>query len=107
MLAPVMRVYTGKPGDEMVMTMNMPHYMFYAPYTTDQDVGINPNSPNGPWLVNPGNTVLGERKGPHGYLIMPASDAAKAKIIADGKDLLSRLADYSRYFKVDPGSMHH
>lgn len=106
MLAPIMRVYTGKPGDETVMTMNMPHYMFYAPYVTDQDVGINPNSPNGPWLVNAGNTVLGERKGPHGYLIMPAGDAAKAKIIADNKDLLHRLAEYSPYFKVDAG-MHH
>jgi len=107
MLAPIMRVYTGKPGDETVMTMNMPHYMFYAPYITDQDVGTNPNSPNGPWLVNPGNTVLGERKGPHGYLIMPAGEAAKAKIIADGNDLLNRLADYSPYFKVAPGGMHH
>jgi hypothetical protein len=26
MLAPIMRVYTGKSGDETVMTMNMPHY---------------------------------------------------------------------------------
>jgi hypothetical protein len=100
MLAPIMRVYTGKPGDETVMTMNMPHYMFYAPYATDSDVGTNPDSPKGPWLINSGSAVLGERKGPEGYLIMPADEEVKAKIIKDGKDLLQRLAAYSPYFKV-------
>jgi hypothetical protein len=107
MLAPVMRVYTGKPGDNNVMTMNMPHYMFYAPYITDSDVGINPNSPKGPWLVNSGNSVLGERKGPEGYFIMPADEATTAKIMADGKTLLKRLADYSAYFRADTHAMHH
>jgi hypothetical protein len=99
MLAPVMRVYTGKPGNNNVMTMNMPHYMFYAPYITDADVGTVPNSPKGPWLLNSAN-------GPEGYLIMPADEEATAKIIADGKDLLKRLVDYSAYFKVD-AAMHH
>ena len=106
MLAPVMRVYTGRPGDNSVMTMNMPHYMFYAPYITDSDVGLDPKSPKGPWLINSGNAVLGDRKGPEGYFIMPADEAATAKILADGKDLLKRLATYSPYFKVDAG-MHH
>src|ERR1700688_3759133 len=32
MLAPVMRTYPGKPDHHDVITMNMPHYMFYAPY---------------------------------------------------------------------------
>lgn len=100
MLAPIMRVYTGKPGDETVMTMNMPHYMFYAPYATASDVGTISDSPKGPWLINPGNTVLGERKGPEGYLIMPADAEVRAKIIKDGKDLLQRLAAYSAYFKT-------
>jgi len=107
MLAPVMRVYTGKPGDNNVSTMNMPHYMFYAPYITDSDVGTNPNSPKGPWLVNSGNSVLGERKGPEGYLIMTADEATTAKIMADGKSLLQRLANYSPYFKVDAHAMQH
>ncbi|MBS1602203.1 MAG: hypothetical protein JST42_06005 [Bacteroidetes bacterium] len=107
MLAPVMRVYTGKPGDNNVMTMNMPHYMFYAPYITDSDVGTDPDSPRGPWLVNSGNSVLGERKGPEGYLIMPADAATTEKIMADGKSLLQRLAAYSAYFRTDAPAMHH
>jgi hypothetical protein len=106
MLAPIMRVYTGKPGDKTVRTMNMPHYMFYAPYISDSDVGTDPDSPKGPWLLNSGTTALGERGGPEGYLIMPADEATTAKIIADGKVLLNRLAAYSMYFKVD-GPMHH
>jgi len=106
MLAPVMRVYTGKPGDNNVMTMNMPHYMFYAPYITDSDVGFDPNSPKGPWLINSGNTVLGDRKGPEGYFIVPADETAKTKILADGKDLLKQLENYSHYLKAEAG-MHH
>jgi hypothetical protein len=107
MLAPVMRVYTGKPGDKTVMTMSMPHYMLYAPYITPSDVGFDPNSPKGPWLINSGNTVLGDRKGPEGYVIMPADEVTTAKIIADGKDLLQRLAAYSPYFRMTTGDMHH
>lgn len=107
MMAPIMRVYTGNPGDDTVMTMSMPHCMFYAPYVTESDLGIDKDSPNGPWLVNPANTVLGPRKGPFGYIIMPVNEKAAAKIRADGKDLLKKLADYSPYFKLDGGEMHH
>lgn len=107
MLAPVMRVYTGKPGDESVMTMRMPHYMFYASYVTAGDMGIVNDSPRGPWLVNSGDAVFGEGKGPVGFIIMAAGDAETAKILADGKDLMKRLADYSPYFKTDAMAMHH
>ncbi|WP_133996225.1 hypothetical protein [Dinghuibacter silviterrae] len=101
MLAPVMRVYTGKPGDKSVMTMSMPHFMFYAPYITVADVGFDSNSPSGPWLINSGNTVLGDGKGPEGYFIMPADKATTAKIMEDGKDLVKRLQAYSHYFNVE------
>lgn len=107
MLAPVMRVYTGMPGDRTVATMSMPHCMFYAPYLTAADVGTNNEHPGGPLLINPGNTVLGERKGPFGYIVMAVSDAETAKIRADGKDLLKRLAGYSPYFKLSSEPMHH
>jgi hypothetical protein len=107
MMAPIMRVYTGNPGDNNVMTMSMPHCMFYAPYVSGSDLGFDKDSPNGPWLVNPGNTVLGARKGPFGYIVMPVNEEASAKIRAAGKDLLTRLAGYSPYLKLDGGEMHH
>jgi len=106
MLAPVMRVYTGMPGNENVMTMSMPHYMFYAPHVTDSDIGTDPNSPTGPWLVNPGNTVLGNHEGLFGYIIVPAREDLTTKIRQSGKDMLQRLAGYSAYFKLD-GAMQH
>jgi hypothetical protein len=107
MLAPIMRVYIGKPGDKTVMTVSMPHYMFYAPYISNSDCGTDPNSARGPVVLNSGNTVLGDGKGPEGYIIMAANAEETAKITADGQPLLKRLAAYSPYMKLDGGMMHH
>ena len=97
MLAPVMRVYDGPSST--VITMNMPHYMFYAPYVKESDIGGN--SPSG------GLMILGDGKGPHGYIILPAGKTEKAKIINENKDLLKRLIKYKAYFETNPGRMHH
>jgi hypothetical protein len=105
MLAPIMRVYTTKPGDETVMTMSMPHYMFYASYVTGAEMGINNDSPRGPWWINAGDAVMGNGKGPVGFVVMAAGDAETAKIAKDGRGLLARLAAYSPYFKVDGMTM--
>jgi hypothetical protein len=106
MLAPVMRTYPGTPDHHKVMTMNMPHYMFYAPYLTNTDIGNIPNGEaDGPVVINPGALFLGERRGPYGYIILPAGAAEKAKIISENKGLLKRLADYKSYYKVEPHSM--
>jgi hypothetical protein len=107
MLAPMMRVYPSTPDIKTPVTMSMPHYMFYAPYVTFSDVGCKPGAKEGLMMVNPGEWVLGKRKGPHGYLIVPASEVEKAKIIAENKELLKRLAEYKPYLKVQSNSMHH
>ncbi|HEY2581989.1 MAG TPA: hypothetical protein VGI43_09285 [Mucilaginibacter sp.] len=99
MLAPVMRGYTGNPTNKEVMTMNGPHYMFYAPYLNNADIG-GLNMDEGPTVGNPGNTVLGEKKGPFGYIILPAGEAESAKIINDNIGLLKRLAAYKSYYKT-------
>jgi len=100
MLAPVMRTYPAKPDQHTVMTMHMPHYMFYAPYLTNADIG---NIPDGqadfPVLVNPEAMFLGKNKAPYGYIIVPAGEKERAKIIAENKDLLKRLIAYKPYFK--------
>ncbi|HEY5808430.1 MAG TPA: hypothetical protein VIT67_10705, partial [Povalibacter sp.] len=44
MVAPVMR--TVGPPDMQVVTMAMPHLMFYAPYVTNQDIGATPDLRN-------------------------------------------------------------
>lgn len=106
MLGPVMRTYPGKPDHHDVMTMNMPHYMFYAPYLTNKDIGNIPNGEaDGPVVINPGAMFLGERKSPYGFIILPAGATEKAKIMSENKGLLKRLADYKSYFKTESGSM--
>ena len=100
MLAPVMRTYPAKPDQHTVMTMHGPHYMFYAPYLTNADIGNLPDGQaDGPFLVSPEAMFLGKTKAPYGYIIVLEGEKEKAKIIADNKDLLKRLADYRSFMK--------
>jgi hypothetical protein len=106
MLAPVMRVYPAKPDHHDVVTMNMPHYMFYAPYLTNTDIGNIPDGQaDGPVVINPGAMWLGDRKSPYGFIILPANATQKAKIMNDSKALMQRLIAYKPYFKAAPGNM--
>ena len=107
MLSPVMRVYPDKPDDHTIVTMSFPHYMFYAPYLTNSDIGCQLHPEFGPILNNPSQWVLGERKGPYGYIIIPAGEAEKMKIVSNEQQLLKRLTEYKSYFKSEPGSGHH
>ena len=84
MLAPVMRSYTGNSDQKAIMTMNMPHYMFYAPYLTNADIGNTPDGrEDGPFVGNPGAPFLGARKSPIGYIILPTGKTERAKILKD------------------------
>jgi hypothetical protein len=106
MLAPVMRTYYGTPATHNVVTMNMPHYMFDAPYVTNSDIGNIPDGQaDGPVVANPGALFLGKRKSPYGYVILPAGDKERATIISENKELLKRLVAYKPYFKVEPDKM--
>jgi hypothetical protein len=97
MVAPIMRVYDG--SSSTVLTMEFPHYMFYAPYISEADIGGN-SSDGGPM-------ILGDGKGPHGYIIIPAGAMEKARIEEDNKALLKRLTDYRSYFKAGSKGSHH
>ncbi len=103
MLAPVMRVYPNYPPDNKIVTAQMSHYMFYAPYLNNNDIGGD--TTKGPFVNNPGNAILGDRKGPYGFMIMPTGKAEQAKIIKDEAKLLERLAAYKSYFKASPMDM--
>ncbi len=111
MEAPMMRVYTSNnPGNNHVASVSMPYYMYYAPWLTYSDLGIDSNSTLEPFLVNPDARVLGDgQKGPYEYLITPLNEAETAKIRESGKALLKRLEDYKPYFKVEDmtGGHHH
>jgi len=107
MLAPLMRVYPGMPDDKSIITVSMPHYMFYAPYMLDSDVGTVKNDEHGPVLLNAGQFVMGERKGPHGYIIVRATEEDAKKIVEEGRSLEKRLIAYKAYFKPEPAGGHH
>ncbi|HWB24826.1 MAG TPA: hypothetical protein VG738_05070 [Chitinophagaceae bacterium] len=110
MEAPMMRVYTSSdPKNNHVASVSMPHYMYYAPYLTAAELGVDSTSSQQPFLVNPDAMTLGNsHRGPYEYLITPLNEAETAKILAAGQALLKRLADYKPYFKVE-GMMeeHH
>jgi hypothetical protein len=94
MIAPVMRNYNGSSSN--IITMSIPHYMFYAPYISAADIGGN--SPSG------GPMVIGTGKSPHEYIILPVGEKEKSVITDDNKDLLRRLVEYKAYFKLDMSS---
>ena len=106
MLAPVMRVFPAGPDIKEPITVSMPHYMLYAPYLTDANARYKPGT-DGLTLANPDNAILGDGKGPYGYVIIPASEKEAAVIVEEGKDLLKRLAAYKAYFKTETGGEHH
>ena len=106
MLAPVMRIYPGSPDIKEPITISMPHYMLYAPYLTEENARYKKGT-EGLMLANPDNSILGDGKGPYGYVIIPASASEKAFIVEDGKDLMKRLAAYKPYYQIDSGNEHH
>lgn len=106
MLSPLLR---SNPGGGM-MNMVMPHYMFYAPYTDDADIGGGwIKGGHQPFIISTGD-VLDKAHSIFNYIGIAAGETEKAKIIEDNKDLLKRLAAYKPYLKVDLNdnmSHHH
>jgi hypothetical protein len=85
MLAPIMRTF----GDSKVVdpfTMNMPHYMFYAPNVKNEDIGGKPFSQY-PF-------VLSMSPGRDDVIILFAGETEKAKILSESKELLNELCSY-------------
>ena len=87
MIAPIMRGFTSgiKP-----VTMNMPHYMFYAPGVKDADIGGHGFSKQYPF-------ILDMSRGRDDYIVLLVGEAEKAKILEDSKDLLNDLCSYREY----------
>jgi len=86
MIAPVMRGWTARPEP---VTMNMPHYMFYAPGVTDAGIGGKPFS------LYP--FMLRMSPGRDDVIILLVGKTEKAAILSDSKDLLADLCSYRSY----------
>jgi len=86
MIAPLMRGYTHGP---IPMTMNMPHYMFYAPNVKNNDIG---GTGFGQYPF-----ILSMSPGRDDYIILLVGETEKAKILLESKDLLAELCSYRDY----------
>jgi hypothetical protein len=87
MVAPIMRGYTAAPQPA---TMNMPHYMFYAPGVKDADIAGHGFSKEHPF-------VLAMSRGRDDYIIQLVGEAEKARILDASRSLLRELCSYRKY----------
>lgn len=70
----------------------MPHYMFYAPNLTKNDIGGGPVMGRYPYLVNPG---------PHAYMIVNVGETEKAQINREERELLEEVCACRSDFCLD------
>jgi len=84
MLSPIQRLYGG-PNSKETRTVNMPHFMFYAPNLTSKDIGGGPVMGRYPYLINPG---------PHAYIIVNVGSAEKEQINQEESPLTKELCAY-------------
>ena len=99
MLAPIMRSHPG-PGEKEVVTMIMPHYMFYAPNLTNQDIGGMYDGSSQPFVLE-SDPAFGKDHGITNYIIVKAGEAEIAKILKENATLLDRLAQFRGSLKVN------
>lgn len=83
MLSPILRTFTG-PGT--VGNINYPHYMYYAPGVTNDDIAAVPFSPTHAWIDN-GQAFEGK----NAYIIQAVGTSERAAINMEHKDLLEDL----------------
>jgi len=82
MLAPVLRTYFNPEESDRVITMNYPHFMYYAPGVSAQDIGGGSLGGMYPFVIMPG---------PHGYMIQPLDLTQKAAVSKQYEEMLARL----------------
>jgi hypothetical protein len=97
MTAPLMRTYMSlDPNDKStVMTMSMPHVMYYAPDVTDSKVGGLGCPPCAPY-------PFAFEFGPHGYIIQRLGDQESVKIVANESTLVRELCEYRSVLCLRP-----
>ncbi len=97
MLAPITRTYTNPDQAEHVLTVNVPHVMYFAPNLRNEDVGgAYPTAEQFRYLTEhghwPGNihpfVIL---DGPHGYVVQFLGTAERAALTQEYAGMLARL----------------
>lgn len=86
MLAPIHRTYLNPDEEDRVVTLNLPHVMYYAPGVSNKDIGGVTPSPDTPYPF----VIL---PGPHGYMIQQLGRKEKDAITKAYAGMLARLCN--------------
>lgn len=89
MLSPVLRAYTNPDQNNEVGTFNFPHYMFYAPDVSNQDIGGSLPPATYPWAFRPG---------PHGYINLKVGEKEIADINKEYEEMITKLCEFKKEF---------
>jgi hypothetical protein len=98
MLSPLLRNHL----PQGIINQVWPHYMFYAPYLSNSDIGSLGPSDHQPFMGGYGD-VLDKEHSFFNLILLAAGETERAKIVEDNKDLLRRLGEYKPFLKVETG----
>lgn len=82
MLSPILRTYFNPEERDNIVTLNIPHVMYYAPNVSNKDIGGGKLGGMYPFVIMPG---------PHGYMIQLLSPTETAAITKEYEEMLTRL----------------
>jgi len=82
MLSPVLRTYFNPEESDDVLTLNIPHIMYYAPNISNEDIGGGPLGGMYPFVIMPG---------PFGYMIQRFGLTERAVINKEYEEMLASL----------------
>ncbi len=90
MLSPILRTYVDPVENDNVVTISLPHVMYYAPDVTNKDIGgeaphIPP--PSYPFVIMPG---------PLGYFVQTLGVTERAAVKKEYEELLDRLCKINK-----------
>lgn len=88
MLSPIFRAYAEPALGSETAIFNYPHYMFYAPGVTNEDIGAQGFGQN-PFILE---------GGPHGYIIKGAGAQERAAITEKHTEMLDKLCTFNAAF---------
>ena len=82
MLSPILRTYVNPEENDSVITLNIPHVMYYAPNVSNEDIGGGKPGSLFPFVIIPG---------PHGYMVQLLGLTERAAINKEYEEMLARL----------------
>ena len=89
MLSPVLRAYLDPDKHKKIETINFPHYMFYSPGVSNQDIGGS---------LSPGAHPFGFRPGVHGFIVIRAGEKEIADINKEYAGMIAKLCKFQSAF---------